>query len=127
MPTPESLRHLVDRYCQAVTSRDVDAVVALFTEDAVQADPVSAPPNVGRDAIGAFFQAAVDASSATTFRALAVHTCADQVAIDFRVEVTVEGGTMVISGIEVFTVSEDGRICAVSAYWDDADVTFAAA
>jgi steroid delta-isomerase len=125
MPSPDALRSLVDRYCTAVTSRDVDAVAALFTEDAVQADPANTPPNVGREAIHAFFTSAVEASEATRFEALAVHTCGNQVAIDFKVTVTLESGNMVISGIEVFTVTDDDRISAVAAYWDDADVSFA--
>jgi len=127
VPTPQSLRQLVDRYCAAVTSRDVGAMVALFTPDAVQTDPASAPPNVGHEAIRAFFQSTVDASTATTFRALAVHTSGNQAAVDFEVTVAMDGGSMVISGIEVFSVADDGRISAVTAYWDDADVAFTAA
>ncbi len=127
MPTPESLRRLVDRYCTAVSSRDVDAVVALFTEDAVQCDPAGTPPNVGHEAIAAFFRSAVEASTATTFQALAVHTSGHHVAIDFQVVVTMDGGSMVIAGIEVFSVSDDDRITASTAYWDDNDVTFRAA
>lgn len=124
MATARELRALVDRYCAAVTSRDPAAVAGLFAEDAVQRDPVSAPANEGREAIRTFFQAAVDASTATTFRALAVHTAGDHVAIDFEVVVSLEAGTMTISGIEVFTVGADGLISGVSAYWDEADVTF---
>lgn len=124
MPTAEYLRQLVDRYATAITARDVDAVVALFTEDAVQQDPATAPPNVGHEAIRAFLQSAVDASTATAFEALTVHTCGDHVAIDFRVTVTLEAGAMVIQGIEVFTVAEDGLIRSVTAYWDEGDVTF---
>jgi ketosteroid isomerase-like protein len=124
MPTAEELRALVDRYAAAVTSRDVDAIVALFTEDAVQADPANTPPNVGHEGIGAFFKSAGEASEDTLFEALAVHTCGNNVAIDFRVTVTLETGRMIISGIEVFTVADDCRISAVSAYWDDADITF---
>ncbi|MGH9092045.1 MAG: nuclear transport factor 2 family protein [Acidimicrobiales bacterium] len=124
MPTPDELRDLVGRYCAAVTARDAAAVAALFAEDAVQRDPATAPPNEGRAAIEAFFQSAVDASTATRFEALAVHTAGDHVAIDFRVAVTLEAGAMTIEGIEVFTVGADGLIGEVTAYWDDADVTF---
>jgi steroid delta-isomerase len=124
VPEPAELRDLIDRYCAAVTSRDVDRVVALFTEDAVQRDPATAEPNVGRDAIRTFFAAGLSASLTTDFSALAVHTCGDQVAIDFKVAVTLDGGSMTITGIEVFTVASDGRIAAVTAYWDDADVVF---
>lgn len=125
MPTPDELRDLVRRYCAAVSSRDAAAVAALFAEGAVQRDPATAPPNEGRAAIQAFFQAAVDASTATRFEALAVRTAGDHVAIDFRVAVTLEAGTMTIEGIEVFTVGADGLIDQVTAYWDDADVTVA--
>ncbi|HVX22487.1 MAG TPA: nuclear transport factor 2 family protein [Acidimicrobiales bacterium] len=124
MPTAEDLRQLVDRYCQVTSSRAVDDYVALFTEDAVQADPASAPPHVGHDAIRAFRQSAVDASRSMEFQALAVRTCGDHAAIDFRVTVQLDAGSMVIDGIEVFTAAADGRIEAVTAYWDDADVTF---
>lgn len=124
MATPDELRSLVDRYCNAVSSRDAGAVAALFTEDAVQRDPATAPANVGRDAIRAFFQAAIDASEATEFEALAVHTAGDHVAIDFRVAVNLGGGSMTIAGIEVFTVDPRGKISEVTAYWDDADVSF---
>jgi len=124
MATPEELRQLVERYAAAVSARDIDAVLTLFAEDAVQRDPATSPPNVGHEAIGTFLRNGVGASTATTFEALAVHTAGDHVAIDFRVSVTLESGTMVIEGIEVFTVGSDGRIAEVIAYWDDADVTF---
>lgn len=125
MPTPDELRDLVGRYCAAVSARDAGAVAALFAEDAIQRDPATAPPNAGRAAIEAFFQSAVDASTTTRFEALAVHTAGDHVAIDFRVTVGLGSGSMTIEGIEVFTVSDDGLIGEVTAYWDDADVTFA--
>ncbi len=124
MPSSEELRQLVDRYCAVTSSGAVDDYVALFTEDAVQLDPASAPAHVGHEAIRAFRQSAVDASRAMRFEALAVHTAADYAAIDFRVTVELDAGRMIISGIEVFTVADDGRISAVCAYWDDADITF---
>jgi|SRR6185437_9281451 len=124
MPTPDELRQLVNRYAAAVTARDVDAVVALFADDAVQRDPASAPPNVGRDAIRTFFGNAVDASTGTDFTVTGVHTAGDAVAFNFSVVAKLgDAGAMTISGIEVFTVGADGRIATMTAYWDDADVT----
>ena len=81
---------------------------------------------MGRPAIEAFFRNAVDASVATDFVVDAVHTCGDNVALDFTITVTLEGGTMVITGIDVFTLAEDGLIESATAYWDEADVTFTA-
>jgi uncharacterized protein (TIGR02246 family) len=124
-PTPDQLRSAVARYVDTVNRRDPAAVAALFTEDAVQADPASQPPHVGRDAIAGFFADGIAGSEDWTFEATAVHTCASTVAIDFTIAVRVGGGTMRISGIEVFEADDDGRFRSAHAYWDDADVVFA--
>ncbi len=122
-PSPAELRARVEGYVAAVNGRDPDALAALFAEDALQADPASAPPNVGRDAIRAFFAASIGASRAWTFTAGRVHTCADHAAIDFRIEIDLDGAVTTIAGIEVFTFEPGGLIRSVHAYWDDADVT----
>ncbi|HWF20698.1 MAG TPA: SgcJ/EcaC family oxidoreductase [Acidimicrobiales bacterium] len=122
MPTADELRALVATYVSTMNTRDPDAIAALFVEDAVQADPVSSPPNIGRDAIRAFFTASIGASEGWTFSAPAVHTCGDQVAINFQIEVKSSDTTMTIGGIEVFTVNDDGLIASVNAYWDEADL-----
>lgn len=50
------LEALVRTYVDAVGRQDVDACTALFAQDAVQEDPLGSPPNVGHDAIRAFFE-----------------------------------------------------------------------
>ena len=122
--TPTDLRAAVDHYVAAINGRDPVAIAALFTEDGVQADPASAPPNVGRAAIARFFGDGIGASESWVFAADAVHTCASTVAIDFSIGVHLGEGTMHINGIEVFQVADDGRFTSAHAYWDDADVRF---
>jgi steroid delta-isomerase len=122
--TPEDLRARIGAYVDALNTRDPAVIAALFAEDAVQADPASEPPNVGRAAITAFFEGSVGASDGWTFAAQSVHTCAAQVAIDFRIDVETGGSTMTIEGIEVFTFDDEGLITSVYAYWDAADLTF---
>ena len=124
MTTPDELRAAVDRYVATINGRDPVAIAELFTEDAVQADPVSQPPNVGRQAIAAFFTGGIAASDGWVFQAADVHTCGSSVAIDFAIAVETGGATMHIRGIEVFEAAEDGRFRSARAYWDDADVTF---
>ncbi len=124
MPSPEQMTATLARYAESFGARDLDTLVSLFTEDAVQADPANVPANVGQPAIATFFQNAFDASTASSWEATARHVCGDQVGVDFRVEVSMEGGSMTIEGVEVFTFAEDARIAAVSAYWGDADITF---
>jgi steroid delta-isomerase len=124
MLTSDELRAKIDHYVATINRRDPEDIAALFTEDGVQADPVSNPPNVGRTAIAEFFRNGIAASDNWTFEASDVHTCAQHVAIHFRITVETGGSLMIIDGIEVFTAAEDGLFSSVYAYWDDADLTF---
>ena len=124
MLTPDELRTKIAEYVDAINRRQPAAIAALFTADAIQADPASNPPNVGRAAIASFFEGSIAASDGWTFTAKAVHTCAAVVAIDFEISVEAGGTTMVIDGIEVFTTDAEGLFTSVYAYWDDADLTF---
>ena len=122
--TSDQLRERIAGYVEAINSRDPEAIAARFTEDAVHADPVSNPPNLGRAAITTFFEQGIGASDGWTFTAKAVHTCGDHVAVDFAIAVQTGGATMTIEGIEVFAADDDGLFRSVHAYWDDADLTF---
>ncbi len=114
----------MERYATTVSSRDADAYAALFTADAVQVDPYPSK-NEGRDAIRDFIQRSFDACETFRFEVGEMHPVADKVAITFHITVTmVAGGTMHIRGVEVFTVTEDGLISAVEAYWGENDVQF---
>ncbi len=124
MLTPDQLRERISAYVDAINQRHPAAIARFFTEDAIQADPASNPPNIGREAIATFFENSIAASEAWTFTAKAVHTCAAHVAIDFEIAVVTGGATMTIDGIEVFTTDEEGLFATVYAYWDDADLTF---
>jgi steroid delta-isomerase len=123
MLTPSELRSRITDYVNAVNSREPRAIASLFAEDAVQADPASNPPNVGREAIATFFGNGIAASGSWRFEAKTVHTCADHVAIDFAITVETGGTTMTIDGIEVFVTDDSGLFASVHAYWDDADLT----
>jgi steroid delta-isomerase len=55
MPTSADVLPLLERYCAAMTIQDREAWLDCFADDARQEDPVGAPVNVGREAIGKFF------------------------------------------------------------------------
>jgi uncharacterized protein (TIGR02246 family) len=125
MPTTAQLRATMERYGATVSSKDADAYAALFTPDAVQIDPYPSAPNVGRDAIQAFIQRSFDGCETMRFDVLEVHSVADRVAITFHITLGFEGGTTGhIRGIELFTVTDEGLISAVDAYWGEEDFTF---
>jgi steroid Delta-isomerase len=118
------LRSRIADYVDAVNAREAHAIAALFSEDAVHADPVSNPPNVGRAAIATFFTNGIEASDSWIFTAKTVHTCADHVAIEFEISLETEGSAMTIEGIEVFVTDDDGLFTSAHAYWDDSDLSF---
>ena len=125
MPTTAQLRETIARYAAVISDRDADAYAAQFTPDAVQVDPYPTPPNVGRDAIRAFIQRSYDACETMQFEVESIHPVGDKAAIEFHITVTLPGGgTMHIRGTEIFTVTDEGLISAVDAYWGDEDLTF---
>ncbi|HXN61536.1 MAG TPA: nuclear transport factor 2 family protein [Acidimicrobiales bacterium] len=126
MPTAAVLRQAMARYAEAASSRDADKYAALFTLDAVQVDPYPSGVHNGREEIRAFIQTSFDACETMTFEVEECHPVADKAAIRFHITLTLEGGaTMHIRGVEIFTITDDGLISAVDAYWGEEDVTFA--
>ena len=124
MPTTTQLREAMVRYAEAASSRDVDRYVALFTPDAVQVDPYPSGIHNGRDEIRSFIQQSFDACESMAFEVEECHPVGDKAAIRFQITLGLEGGaTMRIRGVEVFTITDDGLIAAVDAYWGEEDVT----
>jgi uncharacterized protein (TIGR02246 family) len=125
MPTTTQLREAMARYAEAASSRDADKYAALFTPDAVQVDPYPSGVHNGREEIRAFIKQSFNACEAMTFEVEECHPVADKAAIRFHITLALEGGaTMHIRGVEIFTITEDGLISAVDAYWGEEDVTF---
>ena len=125
MPSTTQLREAVARYAEAASSRDAEQYAALFTADAVQVDPYPTGVHNGRDEIKAFIQQSFGACETMKFEVEECHPVADKAAIRFHITLGLEGATtMHIRGVEVFTITDDGFISAVDAYWGDEDVTF---
>ena len=55
MPSNADVLSLLERYCAAMSNHDRETWLDCFADDARQEDPVGAPVNVGREAIGRFF------------------------------------------------------------------------
>ena len=122
MPSADQIRNAVDAYGAAYASRDRAAFVALFSVDAVQIDPVPSPANVGPEAIGAFFDNAMNMAPDLTLFVDRTIVCGDEAAVDFHVEATMGGAKMGFAGVDVFTVDDAGLITAITAYWDPATI-----
>jgi uncharacterized protein (TIGR02246 family) len=126
VPTTAQLRQAMERYAAVVSSKDAEAYAALFTPDAVQMDPYPSGLHTGRDEIQAFIRSGFDGCETMLFEVEEVHPVADKAAIRFQITLKLAGdATMYIRGVEIFTITDDGLISAVEAYWGEEDVTFA--
>ncbi len=123
MTTPDQVRSAVDGYVTHFQARDRDSWLDLFAEGASLIDPVPAEPAVGRDAIGAFWDAMAGMAERFSIEARSLHVCGDQAALVYTlVAGPAEGGGVSFDGVEIFTVDDEGRISSAVAYWDPSEI-----
>ncbi len=123
MPTPGQVRATLDRYCEAASSGEVERMLDCYAEGASVVDPYPAPPQVGSDAIAAFFHQMFAAARPMAFLAERAVVAGDRVAFCFAMEAKADDGTTLsFEGIERFTIDDDGLITEQVAYWDPASI-----
>ena len=119
MPTPEQVRSAVETYVASFNRNDREGWLAAFAEDAEHFDPVGTPPNVGREAIGAFWDRVRQLSGEIEFTARDVVVCGAEAAVPFTVSARgADGGGMEFDGVDLFAVDDEGLIASLRAYWD---------
>ena len=122
MPTKDTVRALLERYCATMNAHDREPWLDCFAVDAVQEDPVGTPPNVGREAIGAFFDANdVKVTLSITDDPLVI---GHEVLAFFKVTADMGGQMMTIPRIiDHIVLSEDGtRFQSLRAFFDFAEL-----
>ena len=122
MPTPHDVRALLERYAGAMNARDRATWIDCFADDAVQEDPVGTPPNIGRDAIAAFFDANdVPVTLRITADPIVI---GDEVLAFFDVLAEIDGTTMTLPRIvDHIRLTPDGsRFASLRAFFDYAEL-----
>jgi ketosteroid isomerase-like protein len=122
MPSKDEVRTLLERYCRAMNSREREAWLDCFADDAVQEDPVGTPPHEGREAIGRFFDAnEIPVTLSITADPLVLGR---EVLAFFMVEAEMDGRTMTIPRIiDHIVLTEDGtRFQSLRAFFDYAEM-----
>jgi len=118
MSRADQIRAAVVAYVDSFNRRDRDSFLGLFADGVVQIDPVGSPPNVGRDALAAFWDNLYAQTEAVDFRIVDLFVTGDEAALLFHITQLTEGGATEIDGIDVFRVDEAGRISMVHGYSD---------
>jgi steroid delta-isomerase len=120
MSSIEDRKSTVERYLSSVSSGDVDAIVALYAEDATLEDPVGSAPITGHAAIRAFYERATKLSIRLEPTG-PVRLAGDEVAFPFRV--VTAAVKMTIDVIDVFRFDAAGKVVSMRAYWGKENMT----
>ena len=121
MPTPEQVRAAVQTYVDTFESNDRQGWVENFAEDAVHVDPPGAPPNVGREAIGTFWDNTHQLADRFELDVQDLIVCGDEAVMVFTINAYgAEGGGVELRAVDLFTIDDDGRIARQKAYFDPA-------
>jgi steroid Delta-isomerase len=111
METHEKVK-IVNRYINAVSNQDMDAIREIFDEQATVEDPIGTNAHVGMDAICKFYEGAF--SVGVKLESTGSVRCAGNAAAFPFVART---PSMEIEVIDIFEFNEKGEIKSMRAYW----------
>jgi steroid delta-isomerase len=122
MATKDDVRALLERYCSAMNTHDREPWLDCFADDAVREDPVGTAPEVGREAIGAAFDANhIKVTLSVTDDPLVIGR---EVLAFFTVVADMDGQMMTLPRIvDHIVLTEDGtRFQSLRAFFDFAEL-----
>jgi steroid delta-isomerase-like uncharacterized protein len=112
------IRELANLYGQAWAARELDAVIALHTEDTIfQSHTDGGAPAEGAAAVRAAFSAFLAESPDLRFEPTRVYLGAAHFVSEYVVSGTVDGQPFAADGVDIFAV-RDGRVARKDAYTD---------
>lgn len=121
--SPDVISRAIRSYFDAINALDQDAWVNTFAHDAVSNDPVGAPPIVGHQKLGEFFQSIAGAFKELSLNPDQIFIAGNGAAVKWTGRGTSKQGKSVkFEGIDVFEVNQSGRIERLNAYWNPAEM-----
>ena len=121
----------VQAYFDRFNTQDPEGIADLYADDATVVDPYPTAPKEGREAILAFYTAAVKSNS-TLVQEGTTRIAGNRAAFAFTVhvgglsdeskvtDVELPMGKMQIDVIDIFEFNEDGKVTSMTAHWDPA-------
>ncbi len=118
MPTSEQIRGAVQSYVESFNRRDRTMFLDTLTDGVTQVDPVGSLPRVGKEALAAFWDGLYTQIDKIDFEIRDLVISGNQGALVFRITQHSAERSVCIDGIDVFTISADGRIILIKGYSD---------
>ena len=122
MPTTEQVQAALDAYVKAFSTDDREGWLATFAADARQEDPVGSPVNVGRDAIGGFWDNVRKLAERYEFDVRDRIVCGSEAVMTFTMKAWNGDSGICFDAVDVITVDDDGLISSLRAFWDPAQM-----
>jgi len=119
-PSADQIRESMRRYVEAMCNDDVDTIMSLYADDASVEDPVGTPVRSGREALRAFYAAAVPSLRVEITGPIRV--AGTECAMPMIAEITTGGTTRYIDVVDVMKLDDAGRILSMRAFWNPAEM-----
>jgi limonene-1,2-epoxide hydrolase len=104
-------------FCNAIRARDVDQLVAFFSDEAVYHN-IPVAPVVGPEAIGKVLSGYLGGASDAEFEVVAIASRGSVVLTERVDRFTIGGKRIVLPVMGIFEIGDDGRIRAWRDYFD---------
>ncbi len=112
----------VHAYIRALNVGDLDAIVALYADDAEVEDPVGSQPKRGLADIRAFYANSLQLPLQVELEG-AIRAVAGEAAFAFSVSFEVKGQRTTIRPIDLFRFNAAGRIVQMRAFFGPANIS----
>lgn len=120
MPSPEEIRNTVHAYLDMMCRSDIDGIMTLYADDATAEDPVGGEVQRGIEALRTFYAAAAPALQVELVGPICV--AGNECAFPLLAELTIGDQTSYLDATDVLSFGEDGKITAMRAYWNPAEL-----
>lgn len=112
----------VHAYVHALNAGDVEAIVALYADDAQVEDPVGALPKKGIAEIRAFYTGALRTRLQVELEGQ-IRAVADEAAFPFSVSYEIKGQRTTVRPLDMFRFNEAGRIVQMRAFFGPGNIS----
>jgi len=120
---PETVKKTVTDLIAAIQTKNHNAWLACFAEDAVSHNPVGTPPIRGLGGLSQMYEKLVGVFKGITFTAESMFVAGNEVAVKYTLSGQGKNGRLVsVEGINVYEVNDRGKIQTIRAYWHPAEM-----
>lgn len=123
MTSEESMKKAMQAYVDGFNRVDVEAIIALYADDATVEDPVGSGKVLkGKAEISDFYRMAIKTGAKLALVAPIRASHGSSAAMAFDVKLQMPQGAMLIQVIDVMTFNDAEKFSSMRAYWGKSDM-----